>query len=109
MCALVVERLCHLVMGQIPTLECLLPRARGFLWSCNIMSGIQCRYLLWALPYQLFLVLKALGRGYWGPGYIPSQVTNMICDGLTCGEIQSFCAYREEMEERVVPRSNFFR
>jgi hypothetical protein len=33
----------------------------------------------------------------------------MICDGLTGGEILSFCAYREEMEERVVPRSNFFR
>jgi hypothetical protein len=38
---LVVELLCHAVIGQILVPMCLLSGARGFLWSCPIMPGIK--------------------------------------------------------------------
>jgi hypothetical protein len=54
-------------------------------------------------------VLKALGYGYWGPGYAPCWVTRRVNSGPAGGEILLTHASREEMEERVVPRSNSFR
>jgi hypothetical protein len=38
-----VEWLCHMAMGQISTLEYMLPGACGLLWTCTVASGNKCR------------------------------------------------------------------
>jgi hypothetical protein len=40
-CVLMVESSCQATMGWIPTLECLLPDARGRLWLCLVWSSIK--------------------------------------------------------------------
>jgi hypothetical protein len=108
MCVLMVERLCQPVEERISVLECLLPRAHGCLQSCLIMPVIYCCYLSWAQAYQPFPVLKTPGYDCWRPGYASCLVTRRAHSGPTGGEILLTCAYWEEMEERVVPRSNSF-
>jgi hypothetical protein len=85
-------------------------------WICTpictkifILAKSGCySYLSWAQAYQPFPVLKTPGYDCWRLGYAPCLVTRRARSGPTGGEILLTCAYWDEMEERVVPRSNSF-
>jgi hypothetical protein len=101
-----VERLCQTVMGCIPSLKCLLSGVHGCLRPCPIMPAIQCCWLSWTRPQQLFPMLRAPGYDYFEPEYVLGRVTRRIYSGPTGGEILLVCVYRDEMEDQVIPGSS---
>jgi hypothetical protein len=69
---LVVELLCHAVMGWVPVLKCLLSGVCGRLWVCLIVLGIKYHCFPWTRLQRCLSRTKAPGRDCREPRYVLS-------------------------------------